>query len=526
MQTLLFSDQCEQPKAVNVASVPQRSPFRYPGGKTWFVPRLREWLQSQTQKPALLVEPFVGGGIVSLTAVMENFVDRALMVELDQEIAAVWQTIVDGDAEWLADRIQNFELTRDTVDAVLGMNRRSVKERAFQTIIKNRTNHGGILAAGTGTLRKGEAGKASTSGNLFAFTNSTDLEWLGTGTEVEVLSVGEVIDASDSFFSANFVYLNNPAAAGETGYFGYRHSNQGALGDETYYGYLAIIEADGFDPRTFANYAFNDASGQGITVVPEPSTTGLLFGMAGQAARALLGQASRTLAFPALRAGKLAHAIELCQEALASDAKDAEAWAWLATAWSKAGFPEEARKAFQHRLRLMPHDEMVLSQWIVLLSGDSATDADTLAKWCHKWDQRFGRRARPLEPPPELARRTTGDRRMRIGFYSTTLREHAIGCFLLPLLEHLDRQRFAIYAFHDGAHEDAVTNRIRGWVDGFTSVHGQSSWKIAEKIRATGVDILIDLNGYFDNARQLILAHRPDPSPLPRWSWAQWDRGN
>jgi len=109
------------------------------------------------------VEPFVGGGIVSLTAVMENFVDRALMVELDQEIAAVWQTIVDGDAEWLADRIQNFELTRDTVDAVLGMNRRSVKERAFQTIIKNRTNHGGILAAGTGTLRKGEAGKGISS---------------------------------------------------------------------------------------------------------------------------------------------------------------------------------------------------------------------------------------------------------------------------------------------------------------------------------------------------------------------------
>lgn len=230
-----------------------------------------------------------------------------------------------------------------------------------------------------------------------------------------------------------------------------------------------------------------------------------------QAARALLGQASRALAFPALRAGKLAHAIELCEEALASDTKDAEAWAWLATAWSKAGFPEEARKAFQHRLRLMPHDEMVLSQWIVLLSSDPTVDAETLAKWCHKWGQRFGRRARPLEPSPVLARRPAGDPRMRIGFYSTTLREHAIGCFLLPLLEHLDRQRFAIYAFHDGRHEDAVTDRIRGLVDGFTSVHGQSSWLIAEKIRATGVDILIDLNGFFDSARQLIFAHRPAP---------------
>lgn len=25
-------------RVVNVASVPQRSPFRYPGGKTWLVP--------------------------------------------------------------------------------------------------------------------------------------------------------------------------------------------------------------------------------------------------------------------------------------------------------------------------------------------------------------------------------------------------------------------------------------------------------------------------------------------------------
>jgi DNA adenine methylase len=40
-QQLLF---LEHQKIVNVASVPQRSPFRYPGGKTWLVPRVRRWL--------------------------------------------------------------------------------------------------------------------------------------------------------------------------------------------------------------------------------------------------------------------------------------------------------------------------------------------------------------------------------------------------------------------------------------------------------------------------------------------------
>ncbi len=36
---------------VNVAMVPMRSPFRYPGGKTWLVPRIREWLGSLPKQP-------------------------------------------------------------------------------------------------------------------------------------------------------------------------------------------------------------------------------------------------------------------------------------------------------------------------------------------------------------------------------------------------------------------------------------------------------------------------------------------
>jgi hypothetical protein len=35
-------------KVVNVSTVPHRSPFRYPGGKTWLVPRVRDWLKSIT----------------------------------------------------------------------------------------------------------------------------------------------------------------------------------------------------------------------------------------------------------------------------------------------------------------------------------------------------------------------------------------------------------------------------------------------------------------------------------------------
>jgi len=51
----------------------------------------------------------VGGGIVSLTAAFEDLVDNVLMVELDDEIAAVWDTIVSGEGEWLSNQILHFD---------------------------------------------------------------------------------------------------------------------------------------------------------------------------------------------------------------------------------------------------------------------------------------------------------------------------------------------------------------------------------------------------------------------------------
>ena len=80
---------------VNIASVPHRSPFRYPGGKTWLVPRVRQWLAS-TPRPQELIEPFAGGAIVGLSVLFENLVDQLLLVELDEDVAAVWSIVLNG----------------------------------------------------------------------------------------------------------------------------------------------------------------------------------------------------------------------------------------------------------------------------------------------------------------------------------------------------------------------------------------------------------------------------------------------
>jgi len=148
---------------VNVASVPQRSPFRYPGGKTWLVPYVRDWLRSKKTPPTRLIEPFAGGGIVSLTAAFEQLACHVLFAELDGAVASVWRVVLNGQAEWLSKQILNFNLTLENVKSVLREDPEELRQRAFQTILRNRVQRGGILADGAGLIKTGEGGRGLNS---------------------------------------------------------------------------------------------------------------------------------------------------------------------------------------------------------------------------------------------------------------------------------------------------------------------------------------------------------------------------
>ena len=156
-QMLLFKDEIKQ-KPINVASVPMRSPFRYAGGKTWFVPYIRKWLSLYGGRVDF-VEPFAGCGIISLTVAFGNLARSILMVEKDEDVASVWQAILGREYKWLVDQITSFEVTAETAREIIKQNPKSIRKRAFQTILRNRLQHGGILAAGAGLLKNGENGK-------------------------------------------------------------------------------------------------------------------------------------------------------------------------------------------------------------------------------------------------------------------------------------------------------------------------------------------------------------------------------
>ena len=148
--------------AANVAQVPQRSPLRYPGGKTWLIPHIRAWLRETVVPHRLIVEPFAGGAVVSLTAVMEGLADRALLVERDPDVAAFWRAALEhGDA--LMARVREFTPSREAVERLANGTPRDMVEHGFRTLVLNRMRWGGVLAPGAALVKRGENGHGTAS---------------------------------------------------------------------------------------------------------------------------------------------------------------------------------------------------------------------------------------------------------------------------------------------------------------------------------------------------------------------------
>lgn len=148
--------------AVNVASVPQRSPLRYPGGKTWLIPHVEKWLNRHNRSYECLVEPFCGGGIVSLSSVMEDWVGDCVMAEIDRDVAAFWHAVLRHGTD-LSKMVRQFKISRETVESLSLQPPADVLEHGFRTLVLNRTRRGGILAPGAAFTKNGENGRGLAS---------------------------------------------------------------------------------------------------------------------------------------------------------------------------------------------------------------------------------------------------------------------------------------------------------------------------------------------------------------------------
>jgi predicted O-linked N-acetylglucosamine transferase (SPINDLY family) len=111
-------------------------------------------------------------------------------------------------------------------------------------------------------------------------------------------------------------------------------------------------------------------------------------------------------------------------------------------------------------------------------------------------------------PPP-------GPRRpgpIRVGYLSSDFYEHATSVLMVELLERRDPSRFEVFLYSHGPDDGSdMARRMRAACEHFVDVRAMGHRAIAERMRADGLDIAVDLKGHTRDSRMELLAHRPAP---------------
>jgi predicted O-linked N-acetylglucosamine transferase (SPINDLY family) len=239
---------------------------------------------------------------------------------------------------------------------------------------------------------------------------------------------------------------------------------------------------------------------------------------------------------------RLAEAIQGYRRALALKPDHAEAWANLGLACSDAKEFRAAADAFDkaialgsdahdlrgNRLHARAHlcdwqgfDEMVGDLVRRIERGEIATPPFSLLALVdssplhRKATEAFvalraARLSTPLGPLPRYHHR-----RIRVGYYSADLHNHATAYLMAELFERHDRTRFELTAFSFGPDQnDEMRRRLAASFDRFIDVRTRSDREIALLSRELEIDIAVDLKGYTGDGRPDIFAYRAAPNQI------------
>lgn len=124
----------------------------------------------------------------------------------------------------------------------------------------------------------------------------------------------------------------------------------------------------------------------------------------------------------------------------------------------------------------------------------------------------FTDQAYPLQKEQFWKGEKYSHRKPRIGYVSPDFREHPVGHLMAGVFEHHDKEKYEIHAFSLGIEDGSrLRERFKAASDRFTDVRGQTSRAIAQLIRESEIDLLIDLAGPTMDAQPDIFAFQPAP---------------
>jgi protein O-GlcNAc transferase len=214
--------------------------------------------------------------------------------------------------------------------------------------------------------------------------------------------------------------------------------------------------------------------------------------------------------------GRFSDSVALCEQLISTE-PTARHFSRLGNAHKMLGDIPQSIAAYERAAELAPDDAAIHSELVFARQYDPAIDDDALFAEHRNWAARFcppTTESRQIHP--RSISRGPGEP-LRIGFVSPDLGNHPVGIFLAPLLERIDRERFAPFCYSDRTGQDEFNQRLRASTAFWRDTKHLSHDQLAEQILADEIDIAFDLAGHTDDNRMPVFARRVAPIQI---SWA------
>lgn len=206
--------------------------------------------------------------------------------------------------------------------------------------------------------------------------------------------------------------------------------------------------------------------------------------------------------------GKLQDAEEVVRKSLSIQPENAGSWTILGNVLTSQGDTESAITAFEMALRCEPGNSIAHSSLLMAMQYYPGYSPEYLLNAAKEWESAHS----PLElsnidhDNPALP-----DKRLKVGYVSGDFCNHPVGYFIDSVLINHDKLNYEVFCYYNNIRVDESTRRLRDASDHWRSIVGQSDLSVAEKIRADGIDILVDLSGHTRNNRLLSFMQKPAP---------------
>ncbi|TAK91701.1 MAG: tetratricopeptide repeat protein [Burkholderiaceae bacterium] len=186
----------------------------------------------------------------------------------------------------------------------------------------------------------------------------------------------------------------------------------------------------------------------------------------------------------------------------------------LGNALKDQGHLDEAIACYQRALELKPDYDGAHSNLLFCLNYHAQMPAEEIFAAYRHWDEvhtahlpRYTRYDNARDP----------NKRLRIAYVSPDFRKHSARHCMEPILARHDKTQVEVFAYAEVLIEDEVSARFKQHADHWINTVGMTDVELAERIRADGIDIAVDMAGHTVGNRLRVLARKPTPIQASHW---------